>query len=110
MPKLRLVQSGIQRSYALKDKDPAKLRLPITPSILHKLKAHWFPSYTISDIAMLWAATTLCFFEFFRVGEITVPTLSSFDPKRCLAWKDIAIDDPASPSAVYLKQTNLRKK
>ena len=53
MPKLHLVQSGIQHSYSQKHKDPAKLRLPITPSIPYKLKAHWSPCCTNPDIVML---------------------------------------------------------
>ena len=104
MPRLRLVQSGIQHSYSLKYKDPAKLRLPITPSILI---AHWSPCGTNPDIVMLWAAATQCFFGFFRAGKITVPTLSAFDQKKHLAWGDVAIDDPASPQAlqVHLKRS-----
>ena len=107
MPRLRLVQSGIRRTYSLKDKDPVKLRLPITPNILLKIKAHWSPSCTNQDIVMLWAAATLCFFGFFRAGEITVPTLSSFDSQKHLAWGDVAINDPASPSTlqVHLKRS-----
>ena len=107
MPRLRLVQSGIQRSYFQKDKDPSKVRLPITPSILHKLKAHWLSRSTSSDIIMLWAAATVCFFGFFRAGEITVPTLSAFDQKRHLAWGDVAIDNPESPQTlqVHLKRS-----
>ena len=91
------MQSGIQHSYFQKDKDPSKVRLPITPSILHKLKAHWLSRNTSSDIILLWAAATVCFFGFFRAGEITVPTLSDFDEKIHLAWGDVAIDNPESP-------------
>lgn len=61
MPRLRM---DIQHSYFLKDKDPAKLRLPITPSILYQLKAHWSPCHMNPDIVMLWAVATLCFLDF----------------------------------------------
>ena len=73
MPRLRLVQSGIQRSHAAKVKDPTKIRLPITPTILLKIKEYWSPQCANPDIVMLWAAAILCFFGFFRVEEITVP-------------------------------------
>ena len=104
IPRLRL--SGIQRSHSQTDKDPAKVRLPITPSILYKLKAHWFPCNTNPDIVMFWAAATLCL-GFFRVGEITVPNLSAFDQKKHLAWGDVAIDNPESPQTlrVHLKRS-----
>ena len=93
------MQSGIQRSYSLKDRDPAKVRLPITPSILYKLKLHWSPCGTNPDTVMLWAAATLCFF---RAGEITVPTPTAFDQKKHLAWEDVAIDNPESSQALQV--------
>ena len=46
----------------------------------------------VTDTKMLWAAAVMCFFGFFRSGEITVPNLSSFDDKKHLAWGDVAID------------------
>ena len=54
---------------------------------------------------MLCAAATLCFFGFFRAGEITVPTLSALTRKKHLAWGDVAIDNPESPQTlqVHLK-------
>lgn len=64
MPRLRLVQSGIQRSYAAKPKDPTKMRLPITPTILPKIKEHWSPQCADLDNVTPWAAATLCFFSF----------------------------------------------
>ena len=41
MPRLCLVQSGIQRAHA--SKQTTKIRLPITPEILLRLKEHWTP-------------------------------------------------------------------
>ena len=56
---------------------------------------------------MLWAAASLCFFGFFRSGELTVQTINSFDPARHLSWGDVTIDDMSSPSVirVFLKQS-----
>ena len=82
-----------------KHEDSAKLRLPITPNVFYKLKAHWPSCCTNPDIVIIWAAATLCFFGFFRAGEITVPTLSAFDQKRYLTWGNVVIDNPASPQA-----------
>ena len=45
------------------------------------------PSY---ETTLLWAACSMCFFGFFRLGEITVPTKAAFDPTRHLAWGDIS--------------------
>jgi len=42
-----------------------KIRLPITPSILCRIKEHWTPYNSEKDIVMLWAAATV-FFRFFQ--------------------------------------------
>ena len=105
MPRLRLVQSGIQRAHA--SKQTTKIWLPITPAILIKLKKHWTPRKSDPDIIMLWAAAVLCFFGFFRAGEITIPTVSGFDHSKHLAWGDVATDDVNNPQSlrVHLKRS-----
>jgi len=54
---------------------------------------------------MIWAAATLCFFGFFRSGEITVPTEKAFDSTKHVAWGDAAIDSTEDPQLlkVHLK-------
>ena len=47
-------------------------RLPITPSILRKLRRVWLEGSPIFNNAMLWAASTTTFFDFCRSGEVTV--------------------------------------
>ncbi len=56
---------------------------------------------------MLWAAVTSCFFGFFIAGELTVPTLSSYNATAHLSWGDVTIDDPTNPTRVciYLKRS-----
>ena len=49
---------------------------------------------------MLWAAATLCFFGFFRAGEITVLSLTLFEPTKHLAWGYVAIDDAMNSQAL----------
>jgi len=58
---------------------------------------------------MMWAAATLCFFGFFRSGEITVPTEKSFDPTKHLTWGDIAIDNTEDPQTlkVFLRRSKV---
>ena len=64
MPKLALVQRGIQR---LRPQSASKPRLPITPDILRQLKALWTGQATDFNIIMLWAACCTAFFGFFRM-------------------------------------------
>ena len=55
---------------------------------------------------MLWAAVVICFFGFFRSGEITVPSLNSFDPSSHLAWGDVSLDNVLDPTML---KVHLRK-
>ncbi len=45
---------------------------------------------------MLWAASTVCFFGFFRAGELTIPSDNAFDPTTHLTVEDITINDVAN--------------
>ena len=107
LPRLRLVQSGIQRSYSQKSPLSNKIRLPITPAILLKIQKHWNPRAKDPDIVMLWAAATVCFFGFFRAGEITTTGVTTFNPATDLAWGDVTIDNASSPQIlqIYLKKS-----
>ena len=66
---IKMVQSQRSQSH--------QGRLPITPELLRKMKLSWGTGNW--DHIMLWASATLCFFGFFRSGEITVSSQSSFD-------------------------------
>jgi len=105
LPRLRLVQSGIQQANV--NHGDIKVRLPITPSILYKLKEFWTPQQTNRGVVMIWAAAVMCFFGFFRAGEITVPTVASFDGSKHLTWRDVAIDSVECPQTikVHLKKS-----
>ncbi len=92
LPRLCLVQAGIQRAHTQKGMFKVRIRLPITPTILGRIQ----PQANSLDMILVWAAATLCFFRFFRIGEITVPSRTAFDPSKHLAWGDIAIDNPAT--------------
>ena len=87
LPRLRLVQAGIQQVHAQVATAPTRIRLPITPTVLQQIQDFWSrKSHGDPDIIMLWAAATLCFFRFFRSGEITVPSKNVYDPKKRLTW------------------------
>ena len=103
LPRIRLVQSGIQRVYAQKTTPKTRIRLPITPSILAKIHTHMLPKSSDHDTIMIWAAATICFFGFFRSGEITLPAGTSFDDTKHLSWGDVAVDNPALPQIVKVR-------
>ena len=102
LPRLHLVQMGIKRNHSQHRPLSTKVRLPITPAILRRIKALWSTKATDHNKIMLWVAACLCFFGFFRAGEITIPTEKAFDPKTHLSWGDIAVDDITRPSVLQV--------
>ena len=108
LSRLKQVQAGIQRTHVLR-LNTSRIRLPITPAVLHQLRAHWNQTKAepCTDAIMLWAAATLCFFGFFRSGEITVPSQAAFTSSQHLAWGDIAVDNRSCPTLlkVHLKRS-----
>lgn len=103
LPRLRLIQSGIKREYAQHSPLSDRVRLPITPAILRKIREHWSGRATDKDIIMLWAAAVLCFFGFFRAGELILQTQNAYDPKKHLSWGDVTIDNPQAPTTLKIR-------
>ena len=95
--KLQYLIRGIKRIQGV-HKRP---RLPIT---LHHLKLFKFclqPS-SVNNI-MLWAAMSVAFFEFLRIGEITCNSVFSvFSPHYHLRWEDVCFTPKYSPTVVSL--------
>lgn len=103
MPRLELVVRGLKRRQASLQTKP---RLPITPSILLKIRTAWDGSSEWDKI-MLWAAMCICFFGFLRCGEVVVPGELNFDPSQHLTFADIAVDNVSHPTfmKVGIKQS-----
>eukprot|EP00731_Ephydatia_muelleri_P036077 Em0199g3a len=68
LPRLDRIQAGIRRVQAQKG-TPPKARLPITPMLLRRLRDHW-GSGESGHNEVLWAVACICFFGFFRLGEL----------------------------------------
>ena len=105
MPKLKVVEKGVRKIRAL-DK-PSRPRLPITPAILRQIRALWSPKSRDFTHIMLWAVACTCFFGFFRLGELLVPTGHGFDIQLHLAVSDLAVDNPTDPRIlqIHLKRS-----
>ena len=99
MPKLKLVDSGIRRTKA---RTPKQIRLPVTPDILRQVYKHWYSSQHDYETIMLWSVSTLCFFGFFRLGELLSPTNTKYDASSHLSFGDVAVDSHSSPSLVKI--------
>ena len=78
-------------------------RLPITPALLRKMKQSW-SSRDQWDRSMLWAAATMCFFGFFRSGEITAgETEADFDKGVHLTFGDVTVDSLQNPQVLKVR-------
>ena len=100
MPQLELALRGTRKEQA---GQPTRTRLPITPSILWKLRQLWDQQASNWDNVMLWAACCLVFFGFLRSGELSAPEEGEFDPGQHLSFSDVALDDPANPKVVSVR-------
>ena len=107
LPRLRLVQAGVQRAWAEQGHARVRQRLPVTPAHLRLVHGVWNHHAPDPDIVMLWAAATACFFGFFRSGKITVPSRNAYNSKVHLSWGDVTVDSHSSPSIVrvHLKRS-----
>ena len=97
MPKFEGVIRSIKSQQA-SSRVPS--RLPVTPDLLFKLKDYFQQLSADPDSFMLWAAVSTCFFGFMRVGEMTVPSETSFDPSSHLCITDVTIDYNNTPQMV----------
>ena len=53
----------------------------------------------------MWAAAVVCFFGFFRAGEITVQLVSAYDPASNLSWGDVAITGDQQVVRIFLRRS-----
>ena len=96
MPQLEYVIRGMKR----RSQAPTQTRLPITPEILKGMKQAWQQHPNSRDAAMLWAASTMCFFGFLRAGEVVTPGDGAFDPAVHLAYGDVRVSDHQDPQFI----------
>ena len=101
MARLEHVLRGV-KSLQAKQGSQSKPRLPITPTILLKLRKVWDSRPTDKDRIMLWAASCICFFGFMRAGEITVLSDTAYDASTHLSVKDVSVDSKSNPGMVKL--------
>ena len=101
-PWLHYVTQGIKRSQPPKD----NVRLPITLSVLKKLKQVWLSEESEPasyESRLLWAIACTAFFGFLRLGEVFPPAGNSTSP----LLSDLGTDSHLDPrSFVFLGRTD----
>ena len=99
---IEYVLRGAKRERAKSRPGAKRVRLPITPEILRRIRRVWQQDETSYDKIMLWGAVCACFFGFLRSGEITVPTLAGYEAGTHLSMADVTVDVPALPQVIRL--------
>ena len=99
MPRLSQVLRGVRNTQPTKSRFT---RRPITPGILLRIKEGWEKEPLVQDKTMLWAAMLLCFFGFFRSGEICAPPSGSFNDRDHLTFADVLVDNPTNPQQLHI--------
>ena len=98
MTQLEYVMRGMKR----KTQTTRRTRLPISPVMLQGMRRIWQHHPNSRDTAMLWAAATMCFFGFLRVGEAVSPS-DRFDPACHLAQGDVRVNNNQDPQFVVVR-------
>jgi len=73
--RLEMVLMGVRRVKT----HSGKMKLPVTPLILHRIREDLQGGHEKWDARMLWAACCLAFFCFMRVVEFTIAKAGEFD-------------------------------
>ena len=79
-PHMKILLRGVRRMQT--GPDGARQRLPITISLMRRIKAYLAQSPLSFNNRMIWAACCTGFFGFLRCAEFLVPDNASFDPSR----------------------------
>ena len=99
MAKLSQVLRGIRSTQSGKSNF---VRRPITPGMLVQIKNAWEEEGPDDNKLMLWAAMLLCFFGFFRSGEICAPPPGCFDSHAHLTFADVSVDSFSNPQQLHV--------
>ena len=101
MPRLRQVLRGVQITRGREGK-ASRPRLPITPSILRKIREVWWSQGRSYDVTLMWAVATTTFFSFCRLGEMLMDREDGYDQRDHLSLRDVAADAPTKPSMISI--------
>ena len=86
-PHMKILLRGIARAGTLRNH--SLVRLPITASLMLKIKTSLAALQETHDSTMLWAACCTGFFGFLRCAEFLLPDEGPFDPSLHLSLADI---------------------
>ena len=89
-PHMKVLLRGIRRLHAQQDSS-SRIRLPITASIMRRIKTQLAGDPTAYLNKLIWAACCTGFFGFLRCGEFLVPNGVQFHPSYHLCLSDLSL-------------------
>ena len=90
-PHMKILLRGIRRVHAQQCSSP-RIRLPITASIMRRIKTQLAGDPSAYVNRLIWAACCTGFFGFLRCGEFLVPDGTPFHPSFHLCLSDLTLD------------------
>ncbi len=87
---MKILLWGVKRIQA--QATSARVQLPITASLMRRIKAQLSLPPTSFLKMLIWAACSVGFSGFLWAGEFLVPNCVQFDPSRHLSLVDIVLD------------------
>ena len=94
-PHMKILLRGVQRMQA--SPSSARRRLPITASLMQRIKSQLARDPASYVNHMTWAACCTGFFGFLRCSEFLLPDQGPFDPSCHLSIADISLRQSTSP-------------
>lgn len=98
MLKLECIMKRLWRATSMRGKHP---RLPITLTMLCKLKVSWERLPCCKDA--IWAVSCFCFLLFLRTGEVIVSSDSSYDPEVHLNFEEVRVHSRSHPQWLEIR-------
>ena len=106
-PRVEIILQGIKKEQS--ERQPPRIRLPITIQIMYKLRQLPQQNPQNYDNLMMWAACCIAFFGFLRCSEFTTLGQQEYDPQVHLQYEDVAVDCRNNPGmlTVWIKQSKM---
>ena len=101
MPRLRQIIKGVQITRGREGK-ASRPRLPITPSILRKMREVWLSQGKTYEVTLMWAVAATTLFSFCRLGEVLMEREDGYDPRDHLSLRDVAANTALKPSMISI--------
>ena len=99
-PHMKVLLHGIRRVQA--QQSSARVRLPITSSLMRIIKAQLAKSSSSYISLLIWAACCTGYFGFLRCGEFLVPDGTQYDASIHLSLADFTFNQSSSPWRIIL--------